>query len=238
MSTTCIVKHSFLSVRSDPFRELIVNCFTEMDNPLSKLRYPSMKKLFDNCKTGLPSEGKARKIVISIAEKKLNAIRDLRKNKQLFIMSDQSERYSMELVNVIAGSQKLPPTTYIIASKPVQSTNSKNICCIINDALRKMNFQREDLLLFLSDAAPYMINCLLTLKFLYLNVRHVTCLSHLIHTRVDPLASILAVLARSCQILTTSWQPWIPWQDSYKDLTKIILIPRSYLITMDKILRL
>ena len=56
-------------------------------------------------------------------------------------------------------------------------------------------------------------------------------------TRVDPLTSILAVLARSCQILTTSWQPWIPWQDSYKDLTKIILIPRSYLITMDKILR-
>ena len=34
-------------------------------------------------------------------------------------------------------------------------------------------------------------------------------------SRVDPLTSILAVLARSCQILTTSWQPWIPWQDSY-----------------------
>ena len=32
--------------------------------------------------------------------------------------------------------------------------------------------------------------------------------------RVDPLTSIWAVLARSCQILTTSWQPWIPWQDS------------------------
>ena len=34
-------------------------------------------------------------------------------------------------------------------------------------------------------------------------------------TRVDPLTSILAVLARSCQNLTTSWQPWIPWQDSH-----------------------
>ena len=38
---------------------------------------------------------------------------------------------------------------------------------------------------------------------------------HQIYSRVDPLTSILAVLARSCQILTTSWQPWIPWQDSY-----------------------
>ena len=28
----------------------------------------------------------------------------------------------------------------------------------------------------------------------------------LMHTRVDPFTSILAVLARSCQILTTSWQ--------------------------------
>ena len=33
--------------------------------------------------------------------------------------------------------------------------------------------------------------------------------------RVDPLTSLLAVLAGSYQILTTSWQPWIPWQDSY-----------------------
>ena len=36
-----------------------------------------------------------------------------------------------------------------------------------------------------------------------------------IDTQVDPLFSILAVLARFCQIPTTSWQPWIPWQDSY-----------------------
>ena len=37
----------------------------------------------------------------------------------------------------------------------------------------------------------------------------------IVSTRVDPLTSIMAVLARSCQILSTSWQPWIPWQDSY-----------------------
>ena len=30
-----------------------------------------------------------------------------------------------------------------------------------------------------------------------------------------PLTSILASIARAWQILTTSWQPWIPWQDSY-----------------------
>ena len=41
-------------------------------------------------------------------------------------------------------------------------------------------------------------------------------------SRVDPRTSILAVLTRSCQILTTSWQPWIPWQDFRQDLTKII----------------
>ena len=41
-------------------------------------------------------------------------------------------------------------------------------------------------------------------------------------TRVDPLTCILAVLARSYQIRTTSWRPWNPWQDSSQDLTKII----------------
>ena len=29
------------------------------------------------------------------------------------------------------------------------------------------------------------------------------------------LTSVLAVLARFCQFRITSWQPWIPWQDSY-----------------------
>ena len=33
----------------------------------------------------------------------------------------------------------------------------------------------------------------------------------LMSSRVDPLTSILA---RSYQILTTSWRPWNPWQDS------------------------
>ena len=36
-----------------------------------------------------------------------------------------------------------------------------------------------------------------------------------LNARLDPLTSILDAMARSCQILTTSWQPWIPWQDSY-----------------------
>ena len=38
-------------------------------------------------------------------------------------------------------------------------------------------------------------------------------ISLIITARVDPLTSILSVLAKSCQILTTSWQPWIQWQD-------------------------
>ena len=41
-------------------------------------------------------------------------------------------------------------------------------------------------------------------------------------TRVDPLTSILAVFARLCQVFTTSWQPRIPWKDSFQDLTEII----------------
>ena len=36
-----------------------------------------------------------------------------------------------------------------------------------------------------------------------------------IDTRVDPLTNILAVLARSYQVLTTSWRPWNPWQNYY-----------------------
>ena len=62
-----------------------------------------------------------------------------------------------------------------------------------------------------------------------------TCTSKLPATfikisHVDFLNTILAILAKLYQILTTSGRPRNPWRDSYQDLTKTIQFGRSYLI--------
>jgi hypothetical protein len=41
--------------------------------------------------------------------------------------------------------------------------------------------ERENVFLFVSDAAPYMIKASKALQLLYLNIIHVTCLSHALH---------------------------------------------------------
>ena len=53
----------------------------------------------------------------------------------------------------------------------------------------------------------------------------------MLYTRVDPLTSVLDVMARSCQILTTSWQPCMD-----PILTEIL--PRCIIISRSNRLRL
>ena len=55
------------------------------------------------------------------------------------------------------------------------------IAAKIDDALRSINIPREKFVLLLSDAASYMTAATAALKTLYLNLFHVTCVTHMLH---------------------------------------------------------
>ena len=68
------MSQSFLNLRPDRFKELVVECMTELNIPLNKLRHPSFKKLAEYCGKELPSVSHSRHIVKSVASQKLNQI--------------------------------------------------------------------------------------------------------------------------------------------------------------------
>ena len=174
-------KQAFLHFRQDPFKELLVQCLLELNIPLNKLRHPSAKKLADYCGRDLPSVSSARRIVQSIGESKIDDIKRKLKDQNIFVISDESCCKNLKFVNVMCGRLDEPHKTYLVSCKTIQKVDSDNVLRMIHDAMIMMNVERGNVLLFISDAAPYMIRCGLTLKSLYPKLRHLTCLAHLIH---------------------------------------------------------
>ena len=52
---------------------------------------------------------------------------------------------------------------------------------VIDGVVREMGIKRENFLHLMSDAAPYMLKTGENLKLIYPNLRHTTCLAHLLH---------------------------------------------------------
>ena len=63
----------------------------------------------------------------------------------------------------------------------MERTTSEAVLQIIDDVVKYFNLERDRFLLFISDAASYMLNVATLLKQLYSNLKHLTCLSHLLH---------------------------------------------------------
>jgi hypothetical protein len=62
--------------------------------------------------------------------------------------------------------------------------NNSFIAVVLKNAMHLLwpdEVERENVFLFVSDAAPYMIKALKALQLLYLKMIHVTCLSHALH---------------------------------------------------------
>ena len=62
--------------------------------------------------------------------------------------------------------------------------NNSSIAVVFDNAMNLLwpdKVERENVLLFLSDAAPYMIKAAKALQLLYPKMIHVTCLAHALH---------------------------------------------------------
>ena len=59
----------------------------------------------------------------------------------------------------------------------------------IDDALKKLDIQRYNFVLLLSDVARYMIACTTALRLLYPWLFHITCMVHLLHNCTEKVCS-------------------------------------------------
>jgi len=90
------------------------------------------------------------------------------------------------VINVIVGTleERDNQKTFLIMTKFVEKTNHSSIVQTFIDALNLIyveNIKYENILLFVSDAAPYMIKAGGIIKSLCPHLIHLTCLTHGIH---------------------------------------------------------
>ena len=71
----------------------------------------------------------------------------------------------------------------------METVNQQVVTVKIDDALKKLDIQRHNFVLLLSDAARYMTACTAALKLLYPRLFHVTCMAHLLHNCAEKVRS-------------------------------------------------
>ena len=134
----------------------------------------------------LPSETAARACVAKLASQKEEQIQELSllRDKIIFLIVDEAEVAKQKHISVLVGSSDASDQTFLVNCHPLdsgRSVNSSIILHTVDDILRQLEIKRENLSLFLTDAARYMSSAGKTLKELYPSLMHVTCVAHLLH---------------------------------------------------------
>lgn len=117
----------------------------------------------------------------------LDKIRDNLKNSNIWVSIDETTdvegRY---IANVIVGklSSLSPSVPYLLNCEVLEKCNHASIARFFNDSMSLLwpsGVLNENVLLFLSDAAPYMVKAGKALQVFYPKMIHLTCLAHALH---------------------------------------------------------
>ena len=177
-------KQTFLQLDQVNFKEQVVSSFLAADIPLHKLNHLSLKSLFATMGKVLPLETAARACVAKLATQKEEQIQELLCDKNFFLIVDEAEIAKQKYISVLVGSLDAPNQTFLVDCHPLDSGSNVNSIIIlhtVNDILRQLEIKRENVSLFLTNAARYMSLAEKTLKKLYPSLMHVTCVAHLLH---------------------------------------------------------
>ncbi|KAL4135150.1 hypothetical protein QTP88_006793 [Uroleucon formosanum] len=158
--------------------------------PISKLKHPDVRNfLFKHIGKIIPDESTIRKYYVSNCyNDTINNIRAYLKDKKLWISIDETTDVEGRFVaNVIIGSLELgcPGKTFLFNTELLEKTNNSTIMKLFDKTMCLLYpevVKHDNILLFVSDAAPYMVKAGKNIKALYLKMEHVTCLAHGLYT--------------------------------------------------------
>lgn len=171
------------------FNEDLCAALVVSNIPWNKLQIPEFKNFLEKY-TGkhIPDESTLRKNYLGPCyENVIIAIREVIGNSDIWIAVDETtDTNGRYIANLIVGVLKhdTPSQPYLLACKELPKTNHSTISRFINDSLKILwpaGGNDENLRLFLSDAAPYMVKTGDSLKVFYPNIVHVTCVAHMLN---------------------------------------------------------
>ena len=77
-----------------------------------------------------------------------------------------------------------PGETFLLACEVLERVNNSSVAVVFDNTMNLLwpdKVERENVLLFVSDGAPYMIKAAKAIQMLYPKMIHVTCLAHALH---------------------------------------------------------
>jgi hypothetical protein len=156
--------------------------------PLHKVEAASFQKFLEKYITHpIPTKSTLRKkYLASCYNDTINKIRNnVGKNKIWVSIDETSDIDGRFVTNVVVGTlkHKQPGEIFLLACEVLERVNSSSIAVVFDITMNLLwpdKIERENVLLFISDAAPYMIKAAKALQ-LYPKMAHVTCLVHALH---------------------------------------------------------
>ncbi|PNF39209.1 hypothetical protein B7P43_G01301 [Cryptotermes secundus] len=157
--------------------------------PLEKLHNQHFRQFLETYTSHpIPSESTLRKNYLSTCyEDMLNKIRTSVADNKIWVSLDEtSDVDGRYIANVIVGTlkQDQPGERFLLDCEVLERANHSTIAVLFDNSMKLLwpnGIQRNNVLLLVTDAAPYMKKAAKGLRILYPKMVHITCLAHALH---------------------------------------------------------
>ena len=173
---------------SSEFAMDLTRAFLKSNIALHKLTNPSMVEFIEkHTKFAAPSETLLRRKCVPILyDECIEKMKKIAAGKYLWVSIDETTDSEQRCIaNFVFGVLGEPDRCYLFASQPLDVTNSNTIGSFFDATINDLGVDKKNILLVITDAAPYMVCAMKALKVLYPKMVHVTCLAHGIHRVAD-----------------------------------------------------
>lgn len=186
--TQQLVSNSDLGNKSS-FNKDLCKALLLSNIPLNKLSNNEFKSFLEKyTNENIPSETTLRKgYVDDIYQETLLKIRNYVDKKKIWVSVDETTDVTGRFVaNIVIGTLEIDRAgeIFLLHCEELEKTNHSTIFKLFDKAMGILwpeGVQHDNVLLFLSDAAPYMVKAGKCINTLYSKCIHLTCLAHAFH---------------------------------------------------------
>lgn len=180
----------------------------------------------------LPSAKTIReKYIDPFYQETMNEIKGKLKDKKVYIILDESRDIGKRnvlniLIGCLDGTKDKP---MLAAVHFIDRTDATNVSQALICTIQELEIPLNDILLVVTDQAPYMVLCFNTMKILLPNMHHVTCIVHSLHRVAEKVRDLCPAVDNFLGIMKVVFSRSCDRRDIWKDVTELPLPPEPIL---------
>lgn len=193
-----------LESKVSQFSSDLCEAFLAADIPLWKISNPVLKNFLGKyTQQHVPDESTLRKAYVSRCYGTvISKIQEKLENQFVWLSIDEStDSAGRFIANIIVGalSKEQQTTPYLLNVCQLQTTDNVTVTQCVIDSLKLLwpiGIKYDRLLLFVTDAGSYMVKSGQTLKGIFPNLIHITCLAHALHRVAETIRNCFPLVDR------------------------------------------